>query len=198
MANNLRSFNRQFIVFLFGLIFLGTPQIGWCEEYVEYAMGCAARKDYEGALDMLNRGLIVHPADTAEILLNRGAILELMGKHAEALTDENQAIYLFRRKPTDKYALATAYANRGTILKSLKQSSKALESYKLALNTRPADAQANEYYALMLAKRGRVREALEHLEISKKSYVKISDQKSAGEVNELIRKLKNGEPVSSD
>lgn len=176
-------------------VLLSSSQLALCQDSVEYALRYAAHKRYDEAFAEINRGLKSHPEDTANILLNRGFILATLGRNKEALRDEEDAILLFKQKPSERNALAVAYANRAAVLKKLHQERNAFNSYKCALKANPKDAQANESLAVMLAARRKLQQARAHLKTAKETYIACHDQQEAARIDDQIAKLDRGESL---
>lgn len=189
---------KRFLPLILGIMFLSASQISQCEEdFLQSAMEWTANKKYDKAVASIDRGLAAHPGD-GELMLNRGAILQLMGRYEEALRDEDKAISWYKNKPDKDSFLATAYANRAAILDKMNKKSKALDSYKYALKAKPNDAHANEYFAVMLANRGQRKEALKHLKLAQDRDLEIHDDTGAARVADRIRKVEGGATMLGD
>jgi protein O-GlcNAc transferase len=107
----------------------------------------AAMKRSEKAVQSYDRALALR-SDIAEVHVNRGAVLQDLGRFEEALAAYQKAISL-------KSAYPPAHANRGLALHALRQYDEALAAHDraLALHAGYADAHANRASTLYELKR---------------------------------------------
>jgi tetratricopeptide (TPR) repeat protein len=100
----------------------------------------------------LYRLILTRMPDCAEVHNNRGAILQLMERHEEALASYDKAI-------TFKPDYANAHFNRGLTLKNLNRFADALASYDRAIALKPDHAEAHNSRGILLANHGKMPEA---------------------------------------
>jgi len=104
------------------------------------------------ALSTYDRAVTMRP-DHAEVLYNRGVILQNLQRFDEALASYDRALAL-------RSDFAEALTNRGICLQLLKRFQEALASYERALVLRPDDAAALANRAVIFHELGRLDEAL--------------------------------------
>jgi tetratricopeptide (TPR) repeat protein len=108
--------------------------------------------NFQTALDLLNLILAKFP-NSAEFHSSRGAILQMMKRHEDALAGYEKAITL---KPD----YANAHFNRAGILKLLNRFDESLASYNKAIALNPAHAEAYNNRGALLQQMRRYDEAL--------------------------------------
>ncbi|MEZ0261983.1 MAG: tetratricopeptide repeat protein [Alphaproteobacteria bacterium] len=99
------------------------------QDYYRQALGDMKAGNAAAALENYNKALALNP-DYLEAIVNRGNLLDGMGRHAEALEACRRAISLRPDMPE-------LLANEGNILRTMKRETEALQSYNKALAQRP-------------------------------------------------------------
>src|SRR3989440_370950 len=96
------------------------------EALAELGIAFIAMKHYEDAISTFDQALLLNPDDT-QSLLNKGAMLQQLGQHNEALAIYNR---LVMTEPKDALGLNL---NKGSVLLNLSLYEEALEAYEQAL-----------------------------------------------------------------
>jgi tetratricopeptide (TPR) repeat protein len=110
------------------------------------------RGNFQAALDIYGRILAKAP-NYAEAYNNRGAVLQTMKRHDEALANYDKAIAL---KPD----YANAHYNRGIVLKKMTRRDEALASYDRAIALNPGHVEAHNNRGVVLQELKRYDDAL--------------------------------------
>lgn len=119
------------VIFAVILLFIGTA-IAFAEEpstYIIQASNKFSQKDIQGALSVLDEGIVQNP-NSPQLYLNRGFIEHLIQDYESAMADYNKALSI-----NPKFAFA--YNNRGALKVSLNDIQGAMEDYETALSLNP-------------------------------------------------------------
>lgn len=134
------------------------PVIRWQGKPVGIGQACALavdehrRGDFQAALELYTLILEQVP-HYAEGHNNRGVILQLLNRYAEALASYDRAVAL-------KPGYANAHFNRGTVLKKLTRREESLASYDRAIALKPDHAEAFNNRGVVLQEMKRYADAL--------------------------------------
>ncbi|MBV8308176.1 MAG: glycosyltransferase family protein [Gammaproteobacteria bacterium] len=134
-----------------------TIEPAWAEAHLNHAVAAARLEHWSVALESYDRAIELKPAGLpqhADALSNRGAILNELGRHAEALASAEQALAL---DPSH----ADAYACRADALRNLGRYEEALRCCDQALALCPDHEIARANRGTLLTALGRLEEALE-------------------------------------
>ena len=148
-------------------------------------------KDYAAALEIFNL-LCAQLPNSAELLNNRGAILQQLGRYDEALASYDKAIVL-------KPGYASAHHNRASTLKKLNRYDEALAAFDQAIALKPDLAEAYHNRAVILQDLKRYDEALagydqvlalnpKHAEACNNRGLVLSNQGDMAGAEEMFRK----------
>lgn len=158
-------------------------------ESIESAFELFLQNRPKNSLDILNR-LAKSSPQNANVFINRGAVLEKLGRHKEALADENLAIRMIKSaklNSEDQNSLSTAYQNRAAIYEDLGQLTNAESDLRGAMKTGFPRGSAHEQLGKILDKKGKRAEAITEWKIARQLYFKFgAKEEELARIKKLI------------
>lgn len=148
------------------------------------AYNLVRKNDNSAAIEVLNKGVSENPKN-AELFYFRGALLANEQNYKHSINDQNKVIDLSK----DRNLVAAAYLSKASSESYLKQDDKAEQDYQKLLKKEPNLKIAHLEYAVFLYRTRRGKEAVSHVERSKKL------DKQSDEIYQLLKIADTGKYV---